>query len=290
MNSMLKSLLLLFVVILVGITPKAQAQQQERTPVQAQKISDNLFQLIGGSGANGGFYIGDNNVMVIDAKMDKQSVEEIFSEIKKVTDKPVKYLINTHADGDHVTGNQYFPEAVTIIAHENCRNEFFIGRNGSPAIWEAPELSAFIPDVTFKENLELNLGSKKVEISYYGVGHTTGDLYLYFADENTAFIGDQYFEGRAQLIHSYKGGSSLEYVKTMNKMLKAIPATQFCSGHSEMTSRESIVAHVNKISQMHEQVRGFITNKKSLEDVKVEFDEAESALVESMYNEITASL
>ena len=76
----------------------------------------------------------------------------------------------------------------------------------------------------------------------------------------------------------------------MTKMLKDIPATQFCSGHSEMTSRESIVAHVNKISQMHEQVRGFITNKKSLEDVKVEFEEAESALVESMYNEITASL
>ena len=112
------------------------AQQQEVKPVSLSLISDGLYEILGGRGANGGLYIGDNCVIVIDAKMDKESVDQTIKEILKITDEPVTYLVNTHSDGDHVNGNQYFPEGVIIIAHENCRNEFFhAGRDGSPSTW-----------------------------------------------------------------------------------------------------------------------------------------------------------
>jgi glyoxylase-like metal-dependent hydrolase (beta-lactamase superfamily II) len=101
------------------------AQQQKVNPVKPDPISDRFFQISGGSGANRGLYIGDEGVFVIDTKMDKQSTDQTIEEIKKITGKPLKYIINTHSDGDHVNGNRYFPEEVIIIAHENCRNEFF---------------------------------------------------------------------------------------------------------------------------------------------------------------------
>jgi cyclase len=105
------------------------AQQQEVKPVRLSLISNGLYELLDGRGANGGVFFGDNGVLVIDAKMDKESVDQTIAEIKKITDKPIMYLVNTHSDGDHVNGNQYFPEEVIIISHENCRKEFLVPKS-----------------------------------------------------------------------------------------------------------------------------------------------------------------
>jgi cyclase len=192
-------------------------------------------------------------VLVIDAKMDKSSVEQIIGGIKQITDKPLKYLVNTHGDGDHITGNRFFPETVTIIAHENCRKDFFLpGRNGAASEWTKPELAPFVPSLTFSEKMDIHLGSKKVELWYFGAGHTTGDAVVYFPEEKTAFVGDQIFLTRAQLIHSYKGGDSFEHVKTLTKMLDTIDAEKFCSGHSEMTNRAGIEDHIDRMKKRQE--------------------------------------
>jgi len=131
----------LFLVLFISIS---FSQERQSPPVNFQKISDRLYQITGGRGANGGVYIGDNGVLVIDAKQDKQSVDQVIDGIKQITDKPVKYLVNTHSDGDHISGNRYFPETITFIAHENCREEFFHpSRSGQPSEWSNPELAPF---------------------------------------------------------------------------------------------------------------------------------------------------
>ena len=186
-------LVLLFVLISPSLT-----QQREAQPVKFLKISDNLYEIHGGSGANGGLYIVDNGALVIDAKMNKDSVDQVLAGIKKITDKPIKYLVNTHSDGDHVNGNRFFPESVVIDAHINCRKDFFhTQRDGSASRWSSAELSPFIPSVTFKDKMDIYLGTKKVELWYFGKGHTTGDIVVYFPEEKTAFVGDQIFIGRA---------------------------------------------------------------------------------------------
>jgi cyclase len=123
------------------------AQPSEPSPVRLEKLADNLYEIQGGRGANGGLFIGDDGVIIIDSKMDKQSVDQIMAEMSKLTDKPVKFLINTHSDGDHVNGNPYFPESAVIVAHQKCREEFFLpGRDGSPSMWLTPDLvSLFTP-------------------------------------------------------------------------------------------------------------------------------------------------
>ena len=110
----------LFLLILLS---HSFTQRREAQPVTFVKISDRLYEISGGQGANSGVYIGDDSVLIIDAKMDEKSVDQVIEQIKQITDKPITYLVNTHSDGDHTRGNQYFPETVPIIAHENCRKE-----------------------------------------------------------------------------------------------------------------------------------------------------------------------
>jgi cyclase len=278
-------LLLLLTIFLFA--PDSFGRRGQTQPVEFRKISDRLYEILGGQGSRGGAYIGDNGVLVIDAKSDSKTVDEVIAGIRKITDKPVKYLVNTHSDGDHVTGNRYFPQTATFIAHENCRKDFFQpGRNGAPSDWNKPELSPFVPSVTFRDKMDLHLGSKKVELWYFGVGHTTGDIVLYFPEEKTAFLGDQVFLERAQLIHAHKNGNSFEHVKTLSMMLEKLDAEDFCSGHSEMTDRDGIRRHIARMKERQDKVRELIAKGKSAEEIKAEFEASEARLIETICNEL----
>ena len=263
------------------------AQQQEPQPVEFRSISENLYEILGGRGAQGGAYIGDDGILLVDAKMDRESVDQTIEELKKITEKPLIYLVNTHSDGDHIWGNQFFPESVTFVSHENCRNELFHPKsNNEPSDWYDPKLAPFVPSVTFRDKMDIYLGSKKVELWYLGVGHTTGDIVVYFPEEKTAFIGDQIFLTRPQLIHSYKGGNSFEHVNTLSNMLETLDAEKFCSGHSEMIGREEIMAHIEQIKERQKKIQSLVDNGKNLEEIKGAFEENEGRLVESIFNEI----
>jgi cyclase len=287
---MRKNIKLILAAVLLVLVSNSLGQRRAAGPVEFKKISDRLFEVVGGSGAQGGAYIGDNGVLVIDAKMDKASVDQVIEGLARMTDKPIKYLVNTHGDGDHIAGNRYFPETVTFVAHENCRKDFFLpGRGGGESEWSKPELLPFVPSVTFTDKMDIYLGSKKVELLYFGVGHTTGDTVIYFPEEKTAFIGDQIFLTRAQLIHSYKGGNSFEHVKTLTRMLDTIEAEKFCSGHSEMTDRAAIKDHIDKMKRLQARVKTLIGQGRDLDQVKSEFEESQSRLIESIYNEIEGS-
>jgi glyoxylase-like metal-dependent hydrolase (beta-lactamase superfamily II) len=263
------------------------SQQQEPLPVRLKMISANLYEVLDGMGSRGGAYIGDNSVLLIDAKMNKKSVDQTIAEVAKLTDKPIRYLFNTHSDADHVLGNQFFPETVTFIAHENCRKEFFVpGRDGKPSSWSNPELARFVPSITFRDRMDIYLGSKNVQFWYFGVGHTTGDGVVYFPDEKTAFVGDQIFVTRPQLIHSYKGGNSFEHVKTLSRMLENLNAEKFCSGHDDILDRAAVRAHIDQIVKMQAKVDSLIKQGKDLDSVRREFAANEAALVGSICQEL----
>jgi len=281
-----KFILILFFSFLF-VSSSLLTQQRETPPVKLDKLSDRLFQILGGRGANGGVYVGTDGVLVIDAKMNEESVKQTIEEIKKITDEPIKYLINTHSDGDHIAGNRFFPESVTIIAHESCRKEFFHPRrDGKPSEWSSPELAPFVPSMTYRHKMHIYLGSKKVELWYFGVGHTKGDTVVYFPEEKTAFLGDQIFMGRPQLIHSYKGGNSFAHVKTLTKMLETLDAERFCSGHSDPIDRSTVKHHVEEMEKIQSKIKSLVGQGKSLEEVKKEFDDNHARLVESIFNEI----
>lgn len=281
----------LFLPVLFAVLAGPSLGQGSASPLEFKKISENLYEIRGGRGANGGAYIGGDGVLLIDSKMDEASVNQVLAEVKKLTEKPIKYVVNTHSDGDHVSGNRYFPAGTTFVAHVNCRKEFFVSRRpDTPSQWSDPKMSAFLPSITFRDKTDLYLGDKKVELWYFGVGHTTGDTVVYFPEEKTAFVGDQLFLGRTPLIHAYKGGNSFENVKTLTKMLDTLDAERFCSGHSDPVDREGLKAYITTLKQRQEKVENAVKSGKSLEATQAEFGADEARLVEVIYSEIQAAL
>ena len=262
------------------------AQEGESVPVSLEKISESVYQLTGGRGSNGGFIVGDKGVLVVDAKMDEVSVNQCLELIGQVTDKPVRFLVNTHSDGDHIMGNRYFPASITFVAHENCREDFFKENFGRASDWGEPENAPFVPSITFTEQMNLWLGDDCVELHYFGRGHTTGDIAVYVPEEKVAFIGDLYFEDSPQLIHSNKNGNSFEYVRTLNRMLETLPAVTFLSGHSEPAGRSDIEQHLLQMVERQEKVMQLMEKGEQLEEILAEFQENESRLVTSIYQEL----
>jgi cyclase len=168
------------ILFLVFSSIMLSAQERETTPVTLEKVSESVYQIRGGSGSNGGVIVGENGVLVIDAKMNEESVNQTIEAIQELSDKAIKYLVNTHSDGDHIMGNRYFPKSVTFIAHENCRDDFFKVNFGRESDWGEAEFYPFTPSLSFTENMDVWLGKDKVELQYFGVGHTTGDIVVYF--------------------------------------------------------------------------------------------------------------
>jgi glyoxylase-like metal-dependent hydrolase (beta-lactamase superfamily II) len=262
------------------------AQERESVPVSLQKISEHVYQVNGGQGSNGGAIIGENAVLLIDSKMDEESVDQTINAVKELTDKPIKYLFNTHSDGDHIMGNRYLPGSLVFMAHKNCRDDFFKENFGRESDWDEPELYPFTPSVTFKKNMDLWLGNDKVEFYYFGVGHTTGDAFVYFPEEKVAFIGDMYFSGRPQLIHSIKNGNTFEYVSTMKNMLETLDAEIFLSGHSDPVGRDDIKKHLLLMVEMQDKVKELVKQGKTQDETLAAFEENEARLVTSIYNEV----
>jgi glyoxylase-like metal-dependent hydrolase (beta-lactamase superfamily II) len=284
----MKTILKTTALLLIGALSSGPltAQERETVPVTLEKITDHVYQVSGGQGSNGGAIIGENAVLLIDSKMNEESVNQTIKAVEEITDKPIKYLFNTHSDGDHIMGNRYFPGSVIFMAHINCRDDFFKENFGRESDWGEPEFYPFTPSITFKKKLDLWLGKDKVEFHYFGVGHTTGDAFVYFPEEKVVFLGDMYFTGRPQLIHSIKNGNSFQYVKTMTNMLETLDAEIFLSGHSEPVGRDHIKKHILLMVERQNKVKEFIMHGKTLEETLAEFSENEARLLTSIYNEV----
>ena len=273
--------------LLVYTSTLLYAQEREIQALTLEKVSGTVYQILGGSGANGGLVIGENSVLVIDSKMDEESVNQTIEAIGELSDKPIRYLVNTHSDGDHIMGNRYFPGSVTVIAHKNCRDDFFKENFGRESDWDQAAFYPFTPSLTFEKNMNIWLGRKKIELHYFGVGHTTGDIIVYIPDEKIAFMGDLYFSARPQLIHSIKNGNSHAYVNTLTAMLESLDAELFLSGHSEPAGREEIGKHIQEMLSKQKKVKELVSQKKTLEEVLSEFNQNEARLISSIYSEIT---
>ena len=263
------------------------AQRKTPAPVTFTKVSDRIYGVDGGSGALSGVIIGDDCVVVIDAKMDEASQKAVFAEIGRRTQKPVKYLVNTHGDGDHIYGNRFFPPGVTIISHDGCRKDFFLpGRGGGASEWTKPELAPFIPSVTFTDRMNLYIGGVTVELHHFGIGHTIGDTVVYVPEEKAAFTGDQVSLPMATYIHAYKGGNSFAHVRNLEKMLAAIDAERFITGHSGITDRAGVKSGIDAMKSFQNRIRTLMGEKKSLDDIKKAFPAEDASVAEIVYKEI----
>ncbi len=279
----------IFLILFFSFSPFITAQQQEPTPVKASQIKGNIYEVEGGRGANAGFFIGEKEVLVIDAKMTEESAKQMIAEIKKLTSNPIKYVILTHSDGDHVNGLGGFPADVSIVTHHQTAKDM-------DAAFKDAKLRSYLPDFTFSKKLKLHSGDKTVKLFHFGSAHTSGDVVVYFPDEKVAFIGDLLFLGRDPLIHRHKNGNSFGLVKTLKSILK-LGADTFIHGHGSIASPSDLEGAIKSLEEKQTKIKALIKEEKSLEEIKIIFivedrpprsgRRRRPGLVETIYLELT---
>lgn len=265
----------------------ALSQETEDPPLEFKKLSERLYLITGGSGANSGAYVGDNGILIVEGKADEKSVLQVFDGLKEITNKPILYLVNTHYDLDHCWGNQFYPESVIKIAHENLRKDLYHPNGRYKENRDNPDFKKHLSSVTFCDKMKILLGTEEVELRYFGKGHSTGDIVVFFPDEKTAFVGDQIFLGMTPGVYSEIGGDTFEHVNTLNRMMDSLDAEKFISGHYDsILSRTDIWTYIDGVRKKQEKVRELINQGQSLEEVKSKFPDIDRYFIEAMYSEI----
>jgi cyclase len=244
--------------------PDGLAQQTKgRPPLGIEKVADDLHVIIG-SGGNVGVLVTDEGVVLVDAKFE-QDYEGIVAQVKKVTDKPVKYVINTHHHSDHSGGNTRFIEVAEIISHKNARAnmEAAWGPNGRRAN-VAPNMRP--ARIVFTDETSVFLGGKEVRARYFGRGHTNGDVIVFFPAQRVIHLGDL-MAGVTPLIDYAGGGSIVEWTKTVDAAMAALEFDKVIPGHGAVTNRAGLQTYRDNVVKLRTETAKLIRQGKSKEEV-----------------------
>jgi cyclase len=255
---MRKSSLILFsLAVLLSAGAWMARTQAPQAPAQLtlEKVKDNLYVIVG-DGGNVAVYVTDEGVILVDDKFERDAAD-IMAKVKSVTDKPVRYVLNTHQHGDHTGGNQKLLAAsAEIISQKNAR-----------ANMVATKMPG-VPRVSFTDETEVFLGGKEVRAHYYGRGHTNGDAMVYFPDSKVIHTGDLFTNG-APFIDYSANASAVEWPKTIDNVLKSdwdfdvvIP------GHGPVSKRADLIKYRDKFVAMNDRVSGMLRGGKNKDDVK----------------------
>jgi glyoxylase-like metal-dependent hydrolase (beta-lactamase superfamily II) len=160
-----------------------------------------------GMGGNIGVSVGDDGILIIDDQY-ALLAERIRAELKRISDKPVKFVLNTHWNGYLTGGNAYFGETAPIIAHENVRKRLQNGgtiRAFNMEVLPAPK--AALPVITFADKVMVHVNGENIRAIHFPKGHTDGDIVVFFPQSNVVHMVDDFFSGMFPFIDIDSGGS-----------------------------------------------------------------------------------
>src|SRR5213594_4319634 len=241
----MKRLIILVTVLAAGALSIAAAGYQQPSqglPAAAlaatriEKVKDNLYMITGAdptdrnsfSGGNTGVFITDNGVVVVDTKLAGWG-QVILDKIKTVTNKPITTIINTHTHGDHTGSNEAFGATVDIVTHENTK------ANMQKMDAFKGDKAKFLPKRTFKDKMSVGSGKDRIDLYYFGRGHTNGDTWLVYPALRVMQTGDMFAWKDAPTLDKNNGGSGLEYAQTVGKALAAVKNVDtLIVGHSPL--------------------------------------------------------
>jgi cyclase len=231
---------LLPAIVVVGLALAGAAAQQQRPRIPPtgtiEKVRDNLY-VIPGAGGNTSVFVTQGGVVLVDTKLPNNG-EAILNQVRRVTDKPVSTIINTHSHPDHIGSNDYFPASVDVVTHENTRK--WMAAN--PRVASNPVV---MPDRTFTDRMALGSGDDRIELYYFGAGHTDGDAFIVFPARRAMAAGDIFAWKMAPLIDPMAGGSVLALPDTLEKAVNGIPNVDtVIEGHGDVNTWEGFRDYV----------------------------------------------
>jgi glyoxylase-like metal-dependent hydrolase (beta-lactamase superfamily II) len=220
----------------LGPTPRAL----EATKIE--RVRDNLYMITGSdrspgdafSGGNTAVFVTGTGVVLVDTKLAGWG-QVILDRVKTVTDKPVTTIINTHTHGDHTGSNPFFAGTADIIAHENtranmARMDAFTRNRGKG-----------LPTTTFRDWMSIGAGTDRVDLYYFGRGHTDGDLWVVFPQLRVMHAGDMFARKDAPTLDRFNGGSGVDFARTIeNALAAARDIDTIIPGHGPLRTRQEL--------------------------------------------------
>ena len=273
--------LVLFVSIWIAWTQN----QQPPATLASQKLADDLYVIALSKGVGGGniaAYLTDEGVILVDDMFDRDYAA-VMEQVKSLTGKPVKYVLNTHQHDDHAGGNaKMLAASAEVIAHRNVRaNMVRLNQPGQPR-------------VTFSTEMAVDLGGKEVIARHYGRGHTGGDAVIWFPARKVIHTGDLFLTNPPQPFIDYaNGGSALEWTSTLDEVLK-LDFDTVIPGHGPVSDRAGLLKFRSNFETMRSRISGMVRGGRSKDEVlktlETEFGWAHGGLAVQQVDSMIAEL
>lgn len=252
--------------VIAGLSAWSMASAQNNdfssVEVTAHHVAGDVYYLTG-SGGNIGLSVGDDGVVMIDTQF-APLTEKILAAIRSVSDKDVRFVINTHVHGDHVGGNENLGRlGLPIVAHDNVRVRMSQGVNGA-----APSPAVARPVLTFADSVRLHFNGEDINVVKVPAAHTDGDSIIEFPGANVLHLGDVFRTTGYPFIDTGNGGTAKGTLEALQIIIDmAGPDTRIIPGHGGISTVDDVREFRDMIATVADRVSGLIAQGMTLEQV-----------------------
>src|SRR5438105_6337418 len=298
-------LLLASAALVCGQTAAAQQQPDfSKVQITATNGSGNIY-MLQGQGGNSAASVGEDGIVIVDDQF-APLAEKIQASLKSlgITDKPVRFVINTHYHGDHAGGNAPFANSgSTVIAQDNVRKRLAAGgtagNGGSLKMENKPAEKAALPIITFERDVTVHLNGEDIRALHFPSGHTDGDAIIFFPKNNVVHMGDDFVRYGFPFIDVASGGSVQGMVDGVEKAAAQLPAdVKVIPGHGVLSNLDDVREFVKMLKETSAVVEKALDGHKTLDQMKQEKILAPwekfsgqfvntDAFIETLYNSVT---
>jgi len=242
----------------------ALAQDYSEVEIKSTELGNGVYMLTG-AGGNMGLSVGDGGVFLIDDQY-APLTQKIRAAIAKLSDKPVKFVINTHWHFDHTGGNENLgKEGAIIVAHDNVRklmskDQFIATFNAN--IPAASEVA--LPSITFSDTTTFHLNGEELHVQHLEPSHTDGDSIVAFKKANVIHTGDIFFNGFYPFIDVDHGGSINGVIANATAIIGMAGAdTKIIPGHGPLADRAQLIAYRDMLITARDNVKVLVDAGKT---------------------------
>jgi glyoxylase-like metal-dependent hydrolase (beta-lactamase superfamily II) len=249
----------------------SQNQDFSKVVMKVTMVAGSVY-MLQGAGGNIGASVGDDGIVIVDDQY-APLADKIQTTLKGITDKPVRFVINTHYHGDHTGGNAYFQKQAPIIAQDNVRKRLesggSAGNGGSIHMDNKPVDRGALPIITFDHDVTVHLNGEDIRALFFPAGHTDGDSIIFFPKSNVVHMGDDFVTYGFPFIDVDSGGSINGMIDGVEKVIAQVPPdVKIIPGHGPVSNLDDVRAYLTMLKGTRDAVEKALQQHKTLDQMK----------------------